>query len=93
MKPIPCALPSIGLPTGCCVVEKEPDLRIGLRYRKYDDACRRVGETRFSQPVPDRSRDLVGCPGDFSGCPAFIIKTDATRIARTESHVFHSVPL
>lgn len=38
-------------------------------------------------------QDLVGCPVDFEGRPAFIKANDAVETTRTEQWVIYSVPL
>jgi hypothetical protein len=68
-------------------------LRIGGGYRAPDDACRRTGVTDLTAPFASSENDLVACPVDFEGRPAFIQGTKAREVTRTADWVVYSVPL
>lgn len=68
-------------------------LSIGGGYRGVNDQCRRTGVTPVTAPFADRDSDLVACPIDFSGRPAFIQGTNSREVTRTSDWVVYSVPL
>ncbi len=69
------------------------DLRFGGGFRGSDDPCVRLGPTEFTAPFLRTDGDLVGCPIDFEGRPAFIRSQNATEAARTDAWVLYDVPL
>ncbi|MDF0602661.1 hypothetical protein P1J78_18130 [Psychromarinibacter sp. C21-152] len=89
----------IVLPLAACAqfvsrgAEAEPELRFGTGYRGSDDPCVRVGETALTAPYVSQDEDLVGCPVDFDGRPAFQIKTGGREVTRTADWVIYRVPL
>ena len=68
-------------------------LRLGNGYRAADDQCRRAGVTELTAPFASTESDLVACPIDFEGRPAFIRATSAREVTRTAEYVVYTVPL
>ena len=71
----------------------DPELRLGSGYRSADDPCVRVGATPLTEPFLSRESDLVGCPIDFAGRPAFQINPGGREVTRTDDWVVYRVPL
>ncbi len=69
------------------------NLRLGAGYRGSDDPCVRVGSSEAVAGFVSQESDLVGCPLDFEGRPAFIKATLAREVTRTDEWVVYSVPL
>ena len=69
------------------------DIRLGNGYRGADDPCRRAGSTEYTAPMLRADADLVACPIDFEGRPAFQRTTGASEMGRTSEYVLYSVPL
>ncbi|MEL7114165.1 MAG: hypothetical protein AAGP08_01010 [Pseudomonadota bacterium] len=69
------------------------DVRVGGGYRGADDPCRRAGATALTEPFISTETDLVACPVDFDGRPAFIQSTSAREATRTPEWVIYNVPL
>lgn len=82
---------------GCATLmaprEAATELRLGGGYRGLDDPCVRVGQTDFTAPLLREDADLVGCPIDFEGRPAFQTGTGGREVGRTDAWVLYSVPL
>jgi hypothetical protein len=53
----------------------------GDGYRTPGDACRRVGESNFTNQFLSDSADLVGCPVAMADLPAFVAQTGAILVA------------
>ena len=80
-------------PEGANTSVGSSDVRLGNGYRGADDPCRRAGSTSYTAPMLRSDADLVACPLDFNGRPAFQRTTGASEMGRTSDYVLYSVPL
>ena len=71
----------------------DPELSLGGGYRTPDDPCVRTGSTPLTAPFVNAETDLVACPIDFAGRPAFQINTGGREVTRTDDWVVYRVPL
>ncbi len=70
----------------------EPVLLLFGGYRDPADSCRIAGETPFTSPFLDHTRDLVACPEGAENLGVFVTETGATEVARTGGYILFSNP-
>jgi hypothetical protein len=68
------------------------DLPLMGGYRDADDACRRVGEDRFTNAFLDDAADLVACPEGTADLSGLGPDTGARVVAAKDGWVLISVP-
>jgi hypothetical protein len=79
--------------TGCAPTPSEPDsITLLGGYRDPADACRRVGETAYTNRFLDDAADLVGCPEGAENLGVFVTETGAREVDRFGGYVLYSVP-
>ncbi|MCU0907294.1 MAG: hypothetical protein MUF73_07575 [Rhodobacteraceae bacterium] len=80
--------------TGCMPSPSEPDsITLLGGYRDPADACRRVGETAYTNQFLDDAADLVGCPEGAENLGVFVTETGAREVDRFGGYILYSVPL
>lgn len=90
----PGRIPLLGdTPTSGPTLSTRGDVRVGGGYRNPQDPCKRADVTALTAEFASPETDLVACPVDFDGRPAFIRATAAREATRTSEWVVYIIPL
>ena len=83
---------ALALVTGCGSYTDRKEITLLDGYRDPADACRRVGETPYTNQFLDDSADLVACPTGGENIGVFVTETGARALEQVGIYTLYSVP-
>ncbi len=86
------ATAALALVAGCDTYSDRKEITLLDGYRDPADACRRVGETPYTNQFLDDSAELVACPTGGENVGVFATETGARAVAQVGVYTLYSAP-